>query len=318
MKQTHISLILFSLLQFFILITSVLGASDKVSSVENAECSITNIGVCFSEQISDFFTGKAVISISSMLLFIKKLFLYPVDIAPFKQLWQIIVHVLSLFYSILLLGTGLGFILSGPSPVYRSAVKNMLKQIILMVFFVQSSFYIYSGLISLNTALSVLVSNNALEKFHVLSTTNVFLDAAFFILLPYFVILVLTTLLLVLQHILVSIGLVLFPIGIFLKFIPPLKSYGQLIINVLVLIIFIPFFQVLVLAGASKLADSGFFAGHILFLHMAAFLAINLLLMFFFFFASLKAGLSFLNMDFNKIKEEVMLSHMFASNPTKK
>jgi hypothetical protein len=60
---------------------------------------------------------------------------------------------------------------------------------------------------------------------------------------------------LVLRYLVVSFGVVLFPVGIFLYFIPPLKGYGKFILNLLGIFIFITFIDLLIILACSKLIE---------------------------------------------------------------
>jgi hypothetical protein len=89
------------------------------------------------------------------------------------------------------------------------------------------------------------------------SMTNIGLQFAFGFL--YGFTLVFTVLLLSLRYIAVSIGIVFFPLGIFLYFIPPLKSFGKIILSVLGILIFVTFFDILIILASSLLLDLALF-----------------------------------------------------------
>lgn len=95
----------------------------------------------------------------------------------------------------------------------------------------------------------------------------------------------------------VSIGVVLFPIGLFMYFIPPLQSYGKMILNLLLVGIFVPFFVAILLFGASALMNVGVFGSFKIVLVMVAFLSVNLLLIGLLLFAMLKAVFGVLNSE---------------------
>ena len=65
-----------------------------------------------------------------------------------------------------------------------------------------------------------------------------------------------TVIFLLIRFFLVAIGMILFPIGIFLYFIQPLREYGKSIIYFFSTLIFVPFFLTIVFLVGDKLISS--------------------------------------------------------------
>ena len=109
--------------------------------------------------------------------------------------------------------------------------------------------------------------------------------------------LLLSITLLSLRYLLVAVGVMFFPIGLFLNFIPPLKNYGKLIINILLIIIFLPFIQSLMLLAASKLVEIPIFENFKILVMSASFNMINMSMILLVIFAVVKAAFAALNSD---------------------
>ena len=67
----------------------------------------------------------------------------------------------------------------------------------------------------------------------------------------YSLILIITIILLSIRYIILSFGVIFLPVAIFFYFVPPLKSYGQLILNSIGVLTFITFICSIVILGCS-------------------------------------------------------------------
>ena len=106
-----------------------------------------------------------------------------------------------------------------------------------------------------------------------------------------------TVIMLALRYLLVSVGVLFFPIGLFFNFIPPIKSVGKLILNCLFIVIFMPFINSLMLLAASKLVYISTFQNYKIVIMIAAFLLVNLSMLFLAFFAIAKAAMGAIKSD---------------------
>ncbi|MDD5193778.1 MAG: hypothetical protein PHF67_04315 [Candidatus Nanoarchaeia archaeon] len=221
------------------------------------ECSITNLGACIVETLFGFIIDLINMSLHPFLNIISKLMTEPVIISLFSDVWGSIVYVLSLFYGLLLIYIGFKFIISGDSPEEREKAKVSLKNTIIMMILIQSSYYLYSLIISISSALTNSILNMAGNDFFYYSSENFSNIGIQVILLGLYLFhLVITVLFLVLRYDCVSIGVIFFAIAIFFYFIPFLHNFGKLILNFLGILIFLPFFYSLVFLGTSRLVES--------------------------------------------------------------
>ena len=120
------------------------------------------------------------------------------------------------------------------------------------------------------------------------------------LLFVYLLTIIVTIIMLGIRYLLVSLGLVLFPIGITLNYIPPLKSYGKLILNFVVTTIFIPIIVSLTLLISSKLLEVGLFSNFKVIVAITAFSLINSILIFISIFVVIKSVTSVISGDLAK------------------
>lgn len=262
------------------------------------ECGLTNLAICLPEKFMGYIGSILTYPIQPFLDAIHYLLTEPVNINLFHSLWAIIIYIISLFYGLFFLFSGFNFMISGYDAAKREKAKEWFRNIVLMVLFVQSSFLIYDLIIELGSLLTSGVLNMIPSEFFKI-TVNSFSDigTTIVLLLFYIIILIITLLLLGLRYLTVAMGVVFLPLGIFFYFIPPLRSYGKLIINTLLVIIFVNFFSAIILLAASTLINISVFANFKIILAMVAFLSINLLMIGLIIFAMLKAVFGVLNSE---------------------
>jgi len=250
------------------------------------------------DKLFSFISDLIETPLQPLLSLSEKLLIEPVIFSIFKNLWYIMVYIISLFYGLFFLFSGFNFIIAGFDIERKEKAKSWIKNTILMIIFVQASWILYGLLIDMSSLLSSGVMGLIDPNFFEVNIDN-FASLGLNLLLvsSYGLTLLSTVVLLGIRYILVSFGVVFFPIGLFLYFIPPLRSYGQLIINVLGTLIFIPFFLVLVLLGSSMLMDLAVFSGFNIILASSAFLLINTIIVLLLLFTIIKSAFSVINSD---------------------
>ncbi len=187
---------------------------------------------------------------------------------------------------------------SGYDAAKREKAKEWLLNIVLMILFVQASYLIYELMIEFGSLLTAGVINLINPDFFLMTADNITdFGLQIVLLIPYVAVLLVTSIFLALRYLLVSMGILFFPIAIFLYFIPPVKAYGKLILNMLIVAILLPFFNALILLGASMLMDIPLFSNFKIVLVTVAYIAIELFLILLMLFAALKAVFSVVNSD---------------------
>ncbi len=240
-------------------------------------CSITDLAGCMVGELRDAILKIINLPLQPLLDAIKLLLTQPATIEPLAPIWAIIIYIISLFYGLVLLWAGFSFIISGHSPERRERAKEWLQNAILMIALVQGSYFFYQLITDLASRLTTGVISLINPQFFLLTIDNlpnIGLEIVFGWL--YMMTLTLTVIMLGLTYMVSSIGVIFFPLGIFLWFIPPLRDVGKFILSNIVFVIFLPFFASLILLGASLLASTGPFAMMKVLLSILAFTTINL------------------------------------------
>lgn len=239
----------------------------------------------------DFILTVLLAPIQPFLQLTLNLLAEPINISLFLSLWVIIIYMLSMFYALLLVGSGLTFLISGYDVEKREQAKNWLRNIVIMIVLVQSSFFMYGLVIDLASTMTSAVLSLIDPNFFTISVdTTAGLGIAIILSVFYLVTLLITTLILVLRYAIVAIGVVLLPIGIFFYFLNPLKHYGLLILNFLGIAVFVTFFDAILLIGFSTLANLSIFSNLQIVVLIAAFLIIDILMCFLLFFAIVRSA----------------------------
>ncbi len=256
------------------------------------ECGLLNLASCIPQKIYDFFINLLNAPISPLLNFTKSLLTEPVKLSLFSPLWAIILYVISLFYGILMLYSGFNFMFSGYDAVKRAKAKQWFMNIFIMIVLIQASYFIYSLILDIESLLTAGIINLVEDEFFLLTADNIInIGLQFLFAFFYVFTLVFTVLLLTLRYIVVAVGIVFFPIGIFFYFVPPLNAYGRLIFNFLGVCIFTTFFDALIFLFCSQLIQIEIFESFKILVMISAFGIANLLMVYLMFFSAIKSAL---------------------------
>src|SRR3989338_6524700 len=255
------------------------------------ECGLLNLATCIPEKLYDYFLNIINAPIQPLLTFTKSLLTEPVNISLFGSIWAIIIYILSMFYGLLLMYSGFNFMISGYDAVKREKAKEWFRNIFIMMILIQMSYFIYSTIIDMNSLMTSGIINMTDDRFFLLTADNIInLGLQFFLGIFYVLTLIFSVILLALRYILVAVGIVFIPIGVFFYFIPPLNSYGKLILNFLGICIFVTFFDSLIFLAGSKLVEIPLFADFKIVVMITAFSIANFLMIYLMFFSALKSA----------------------------
>jgi len=163
--------------------------------------------------------------------------------------WQAIVTVISAFYLIVFLVIGFSFLISGDSVVKREQSKEWLKNAVIMIIGVTISFYLYGLILGLSTGITKFLWITGFEQFF---DSAVFSGTGIFMLIAFSGTIGLALVTLLLRYLFLLIGVILFPIGIFLYLTPKFESWGKIIFNFLGVMLAIQFVDVIVLIGTQQ------------------------------------------------------------------
>lgn len=249
-----------------------------VPSALAEECGLTNLASCIPEKLYDFFLNLLNAPLQPLLSSIRSLIENVPSIEIFYNIWVIIVYCISLFYGALFIYSGFQFMLSGMNPIKRHTAKEWLKNTVIMITLIQASFYIYGLVLELGTIMSSSILSMVDPHFFLITADNIInIGLEFMFVWLYGITLLFTLLFLVLRYMFVAFGVIFIPIGIFCWFIPPLKSYGKLILNFLGLHIFITFLDAIIILASSMLISIPLFANIKILVMISCFTMVNLL-----------------------------------------
>ncbi len=257
----------------FILLILVL---PFVAAEEQEKCGITNLASCIPEKIYNFLLVIINITIIPLLAGIKSLLLADVQIDLFYHVWSVIRYLLSFFYLFIFVYAGYIYLFSGSSPMKRAQAKDMVQNTLIMIVLVQASFYLYGLILDLSIALNSTFVGFIDPHFFLLTADNIVnIGLQFVFGGVYMLVLLGTLLLLVIRYIVVCFGVVILPFGLFCMVVPPLKSFGQFIMEVLGWFIFITFIDLLIIFVCSLIIQVSLFENFKILVMIACFSIVN-------------------------------------------
>ena len=255
------------------------------------KCGITNLGSCIPQLLYDFIINLLNAPITPLLALIKNLLTEPVQLSLFSPIWAIIIYILSLFYGLLLLYSGFNFMISGYDAVKREKAKEGFKNIFMMIVLVQAPYFIYALFVDMGSLLSEGVIGMIDDTFFLITIDNIVnIGLEFIFSASYVFILLITVIILTFRYIIVAVGVVFIPIGVFFYFIPALNSYGRLILNFLGICIFITFFDAIIFLVCAQLLEVPIFQNFKILVMISAFLFADILMFYLMFFTAIKSA----------------------------
>ena len=265
---------------FIVILLSTQVFASHNDDEESTECSFSNIGQCIINAITGAITG------------ILNLILYPFveitlsflrtqpNVSAFYYLWRTIVSIISVLYVVVISFSGLYLILRSDSVEGRIKAKTYLKNAIILIVLIPSSFYLYDLLLKFTSGLSNIALNHVNESFFYIDYDSIggAIEETIMYLI-YLIAIIITLILLAIRYFFASIAIIFFPIGILLYFFPFTQNYGKLILNLILINLFIPFFASIMLAGFSQLAHTGIFQNLQTLLATITFITIDVMLL---------------------------------------
>ena len=178
------------------------------------------------------------------------------DPAWFCSSYNGIMAVVETLYTLVLMGLALYFILRSNDAEGRATAKRWLENMLVMIVVLAFSFQIFQVMLDLNTYLATSFANESMKSIFqepVSFTSAVF---ALVILIPSLSAMLLTFITLLVRYLLIPFLLFLFPIAIFLYFVPVTQKWGRAFLVVIAAVVFMTAFDALVLFGLSSLFNS--------------------------------------------------------------
>lgn len=258
---------------------------------EREECSILSLDACILNAIIDFIILVVNVPSATLIKLNKSLLLSQGNINSFYNMWRLMLYVLSMFLSLMFIFAGFCFITAGGDMIKRENAKIWLKNTIIMLVLLQSSYFIYDVALQISTVLTKSIFGMINFDFFVIASN--FRSAALDLVLApvYLGVLLSTAVILCLRYVIITAGILLFPFGIFFYFIPPLKPYGSLINNFIFSNMFVTFFASLILFVFSKIAYLDVFRNMKILVTITAFFTVDLIVILLMLFVVIKSAL---------------------------
>lgn len=144
------------------------------------------------------------------------------------------------------------FLFSSINIEQRVKAKEWLKGAIQIIIGVNVSFYLYKLVLELASAITQFMWVTGFEQFF--SPSNyASLDIAY--LSFYLFSISFTAITLFIRHLFLLGGVIFFPIGIFLYFIPPLKNWGKLVFNLIGIFLFMQFLDAIIFIASNQIVQ---------------------------------------------------------------
>ena len=205
-------------------------------------------------QVASVFTGAihgSLISLNNPLLNLSQTLLTTnPDPSGLYSWWQSMVLVISSCYLLLFLGIGFMFLFSSLNPEKRATAKEWLKNAFMMIVLVNISYYIYVLILQLATAITQYLWTTSFLNFF---DPNMFNSMGSITLIVYAIAVILSAITIFIRHVFLLIGVVLFPLGLFLYFIPPLQNWGRMTFNLIGIALFTQFIDVILFVASNHI-----------------------------------------------------------------
>jgi len=221
------------------------GLSGALSGLST---SISQIPQAVVDSFIAFFKNEFVNFLSPLLVLAKAFLTTNPDPQALYGLWQVIVYIISLFYLLLFLIVGLLFIFSSFDSARRATAKDWFKSTVFLVVGVNASFLFYSLFLGLGSGIANYLW---VSQFEQLFSTNALSGLNFVLLLVYAGAVLIAFITFFVRYLLLLLGTVLFPIAIFFYFIPPLKTWGKMFLEILFAGVLMQIIDVIVFIGAA-------------------------------------------------------------------
>ncbi len=260
------------------LLAYVFASLMVVPFVRAEECGLTNLASCIPEKMYDFILGILNAPLEPLLFLVRTLLESPPSIALFEGVWAIVIYCISLFYGLLFIYSGFQFLFSGHNVIRREIAKEWLKNTVIMITLVQASFYLYGLIIELGSVMTTAILSLVEEEFFLITADNIInIGLEIFFSGFYAIVLFITIIFLTIRYLVVAFGVLFAPIGLFCYFVPPLKSYGKLILNILGMNIFVTFLISIIILACSMLVQVDIFENIKILVMISCFVIIDLL-----------------------------------------
>lgn len=261
----------------------------------NEGCGWSNLGSCVTNSFLDTFTEFLLNIINKpidiIISFIENLLTAEPPLDLFYGVWRSVVFALSSLYGLMLLYVAVRFIVSGGSAILRERAKQQLRSTFLLILGINASYLLYD--------LGVQIVHYFARGLFVLVNPTFFrltLDESLPLQLVfgsfYLLTLTFTALVLIIRYVFLGAGVVLLPIGLVLLYLPFFEGYGRWLLNLIGANVIVSVPSTVILVAFSALLDSPLFRSLKVFLVIAAFVAMDGMILWSWYASVLKTAVS--------------------------
>jgi hypothetical protein len=247
------------------LITTFVFSTSIDFQIQNQSCPdnanflevIYNLPSCIVEKFFSSLVSGFVYSAKEFLESSLKFIITGPDLDSFCSPFTKIMKIIESLYTLALMGVGAYYIATSADPEKRAKSKLWIQNILFMIILLSFSFPIFKMIMDLNLYITTTIYN---ESFSDMLNVEVAFTSLIFALVLSFVFIIaagITFLTLVIRYIMIPFLLLLFPLAIFLYFIPFTKEWGSFLIRFMVIIIFMTAIDAIIVLGMSFLFSAG-------------------------------------------------------------
>ncbi len=168
-----------------------------------------------------------------------------------------IMKILESLYTLALMGVGAYYVASAADPERRAKAKLWIQNLLYLIVVLAFSFSIFKMIIELNQYITVSIYDNSFSD--LLNIQVVFSSLVFGLVMSFNFLsaAALTFFTLIIRYLMIPFLLLLFPIAIFLYFLPFSREWGLFMLKFIVIIIFMTSIDAILILGQTYLFSSG-------------------------------------------------------------
>lgn len=250
---------------FLLLIVSFAFSTSIDFQIQNQSCPdnanflqvIYNLPTCIVEKFFMSIVSGFVYSAKEFLESSLKFIITGPNLDAYCTPYQQVMTIIESLYTIALMGVGAYFIASSADPEKRARAKLWIESVLFMIILLSFSFPIFKMVMDLNLYITTSIYS---QSFSDMLNVQVAFTSLIFALVMSFVFInatALTFFTLIIRYIAIPFLLLLFPIAIFLYFLPFTKEWGSFLLKFIVIIIFMTAIDAVVVLGMSFLFNAG-------------------------------------------------------------
>jgi len=248
---------------FFLTLLSIASAISLEVEIEDMSCPadagflevIYNLPTCIVERFFETLISGFIYSATEFLEHSLNFIITGPDLSHFCSIYTRIMRIIESLYIIALMGVGAYYIISSADPAKRARSKLWLQNLFFMIIILSFSYQIFEMILEINQYITSSIYEESFSD--VLDIRTVFSTLIFALVFSFQALAAagLTFMTLILRYILIPFLFLLFPIAIFLYFMPFGKVWGSFLLKFILLIVFMTSIDAILILGMSYLLE---------------------------------------------------------------